>query len=343
MGVDSLAMLDAASSLPEQLARSSDASRAVLDVVRLPEHDDISNIVLCGSGAAGQACAFVLEAVGPTIPVPVVVHRSFGLPHFVDESSLVIAVSLDGDTAETLDAATTAVENGAALACVTTDGPLARLAVDSSGVVLPVVADVPNDRVALGALTAAPMLLLERIGFDPGATTWIREAVEHLSTRRDALVGESSSARRMAHRLGRMFPLVYGGNGPGGMLASWWKSQFNTNAKVAAFHNLVPALAHDEVAGWGQDGDVTRQVFQAFLLRHDFEHPAVALRLAAYEELLVEVVGDVHVVTAEGDGLLAQMYDLAMVGTLVSLFAALEQDVDPGPTPAVDALTSLAD
>lgn len=340
MTLDSLAMFDAAASMPEQLARGADAARVVLDIARLPAHEAISNIVLCGSGASGDACAFVLEAVGPTLPVPVVVHRGYGIPNFVDESTLVVAVSLDGSTSETIDATQAAFEDGASIACVTTDGELSRLVVDVGGVVLPVIAELPSDRVALAALTAPVMLLLERIGLDPGASVWIDEAVAHLAGRRDALIGDGSPARRMAHRLGRSFPLVYGGNGPGGALAAFWKSSFNLNAKVAAFHNVVPALTHDEIAGWGQDGDVTRQVFQAFLLRHDFEHPSVSRRLDVVEELMVELVGDVHVVAAEGECLLAQMYDLALFGTLVSLFSAMEQDVDPGPVPVVDEVAS---
>ena len=34
---------------------------------------------------------------------------------------------------------------------------------------------------------------------------------------------------------------------------------------------------------------VTRQVFQLFLLRHDFEHPQVSARLEAVDEILDEV------------------------------------------------------
>lgn len=340
MATDSLGMLDALESMPEQLNSAATATRVVLDVARLPDHDDISNIVLCGIGAAGHACSFVLEAVGPTIPVPIVVHRGYGLPNFVDDSTLVIAVSLRGDTAETVDAVQLALDDGATVACVTAGGELARVVVDAGGVVLPVVADVPNERAAFAALTAPAMLFLERVGFDPGASVWVEDAIEHLSRRRDVLAGANSPTRGLARALGRSFPLIYGGNGPGGMLAGLWKSAFNESAKVAAFHNVVPALTHDEIVGWGQDGDVTRQVFQAILLRHDFEHPSVSQRLDVVEELMVEVVGDVHVVAAEGDGLLSQMYDLALFGLLTSVHAALEQDVDPGPVPIIEEIDS---
>jgi glucose/mannose-6-phosphate isomerase len=54
------------------------------------------------------------------------------------------------------------------------------------------------------------------------------------------------------------------------------------------------------------------------------------------EEYLDEVVGAVHHVTAEGDGMLAQFFDLALFGDVASLWAAAEQGVDPGPVPVLD-------
>ena len=124
MILDSLGMFDAAASLPEQLSRSLESSARVLEGCALPAHEDIANIVLLGSGASGLAASLVLEATGPTIPVPIVVHRGYGVPNFVDESTLVVAVSLDGETAETLEAAQDAHADGAAVVCVSRGGSL---------------------------------------------------------------------------------------------------------------------------------------------------------------------------------------------------------------------------
>jgi glucose/mannose-6-phosphate isomerase len=200
--------------------------------------------------------------------------------------------------------------------------------------------DAPVERAAIGSLAVPVLVLLDRVGMYPGAEAWIDAAIAQATVRRNELITESNFARRLARQLGRAFPIVYGGNGPGGTAAEFWKAQFNQNAKVAAFSNQVPELTHDEIAGWGQDGDVTRQIFQVFMLHHDFEHPQVSSRLAAVEEVLVEVVGAVHVVEAAGDGLLAQLFDLELIGQFVSLHAAVEQSIDPGPVPIVSEIAS---
>jgi glucose/mannose-6-phosphate isomerase len=48
---------------------------------------------------------------------------------------------------------------------------------------------------------------------------------------------------------------------------------------------------------------------------------------------MLEVVADVVAVWAEGDGALAQFFDLVLFGDFVSLHLAGHEGVDPGPVP----------
>ena len=124
----------------------------------------------------------------------------------------------------------------------------------------------------------------------------------------------------------------------GAAAALRWKAQINENAKSPAFYNVYPELCHNEVAGWGQQGDVTRQVITLVNLRHNAEHPQVARRFDLVTELLREVVADVIEVRAGGEGELAQLLDLALVGDFTSLHLAGREGVDPGPIPVLDEI-----
>ena len=64
--------------------------------------------------------------------------------------------------------------------------------------------------------------------------------------------------------------------GVAAVAARWWKAQVNLNAKAPAFAATLPELTHDELAGWGQGGDVTRQTMSLVLLRHAGEGPRAA-------------------------------------------------------------------
>ena len=96
------------------------------------------------------------------------------------------------------------------------------------------------------------------------------------------------------------------------------------------------------MAGWGLNGDATRQLITLVNLRHDAEHPQVSRRFDLVTEALREVMADVVEVRAAGEGDLAQLLDLALVGDVVSLHLAGHEGVDPGPVPVVDDIKRLA-
>jgi glucose/mannose-6-phosphate isomerase len=117
-----------------------------------------------------------------------------------------------------------------------------------------------------------------------------------------------------------------------------WKQSFNENAKAPAFWNVYPELTHNEICGWGQHGDLTRQVFTLIELQHGLEDQRISRRAAASRDMIQECVAQVLTVEARGEGRLAQLLDLVYLGDWASTYVALDNDVDPGP---IDAITQL--
>lgn len=330
--LDTLGMFDAAASLPDQIAEAVGS----FTTDRLPDPDRVDNVVVLGMGGSGAAGDVIQAVAGPLCPVPIVVAKDYEPPHFVGERSLVFAVSFSGDTEETVEATATAAAAGAQVVAVCRGGRLAELAAEWDGPVHRVADGIPQPRAGLGALFAPLALTLEHLGLYPGAGEFLDRAVEQLRHRRDALVADGNEAEALARRIGRTLPIVYGGGDVGGVAASRWKTEVNENARVAAFANTSPELCHNEIAGWGQHGDMTRQVFTLVQLRHDFEHPQVMRRFDLVDEVAVEVTHRVESVEAEGGGMVAQLFDLLLFGTFTSLHLAAQEGIDPGPVPVLD-------
>jgi len=328
-------MFEATAGLPEQAAAAVGPSRG-LD--GLPEREYVENVVVLGMGGSGIAGDLMVAVAGPFLPVPVVVVKSYDRPDFVGPGSLVFAISFSGDTEETVEAAGEAASAGASLVAVTSGGELAKLADEWGAPVVSVPSDIPQPRAALGAMAVPPLIVLEEIGLFQGAAQWVAQAVDQLARRRDALVRPGSLAEEIAGRIGRTVPLVYAAHSLGATAALRWKTQVNENAKSPAFFSVFPELCHNEIAGWGQNGDVTRQLITLVNLRHDAEHPQVLRRVAFVSELLREVVSDVLEVRAQGEGDLAQLLDLILVGDFVSLHLAAREGIDPGPVPVLEDL-----
>lgn len=333
--VDSLGMLEAVAGLPEQI-------ESAIEVVKgssgFPAHDDIENVVVLGMGGSGIAGDFASAIAGPFMPVPVVTQKGYAPPQFVDEHSLVFAVSFSGDTEEILEAASMAAMDGGRMVVVAAGGELASLAASWGAVHIPVDATIPMPRAALGALVVPPLLVLEQVGLFPGAHGWIEQAVTQLRRRRDELLADGNAAAGLARRLVGQVPILYGGGAPGSIAASRWKNQFNENAKVPAFASTVPELMHNEICGWTGASSLGPELVRLVDLRHDLEHPQIARRFALIAEALDGAVSGVEEVWAEGEGSLAKALDLAMFGDFTSTYLAYELGVDPGPVPLLDEI-----
>lgn len=363
---DSDGMWEATADLPEQASQGAASARAVATSGGLPPAAGLTSVVALGTGASGIAHEVVAAVASPRLGLPVVVVKGYSLPAFVGPSTLVLASSFRGDTDETVAAASAAVERGARLVAVTSGGRLGDMAA-SAGVLIPVPGTIPHARAAIGAMTVAPLVALGEMGLLAGVGPMVTAAVDQLARRRDELVaagaaglaspvgaaagaagvaaspasvaaGAAGLAAGIAGRIGRTIPLVHGGEPLGWAAAQWWASQVNENPKSPAFAAAQPELCHSQVAGWGQLGDVTRQLITVVDLRHDFEHAQVGRRFGLVDEILDEVVASVVEVRAAGQGPLAQVLDLMLVGDYVALTLAAREGIDPGPVPVLAEL-----
>jgi glucose/mannose-6-phosphate isomerase len=325
-------MLGATAALPEQLEQS--AAQAA-EVPGLPSAEGLESIVVLGMGGSGVA-GEIVQAIGKNLlKLPIVLSGDYSPPAFVGPSSLVFAVSFSGQTEETLEAAGIAMEKGARLIAVTGGGRLAEMAAAGGAPVFATVPGIPQPRAGVATTTAPLLLALERLGLLAGMTSAISRAVTQLKKRRDELVGGGGTALEIAQQLGRTIPLVQGATGIGAVAARRWKTQVNENAKAPAFYAAQPEWCHNEICGFGQNGDVTRQVTTIVELRSDFEHPQVERRFGLVREFVGEAVASVIEVRAEGEGELAQLFDLITIGDFVTLHLAAHEGIDPGPVPVL--------
>ncbi len=328
--VDSLDIWGATASLPEQVAQAEIQANALGG---LPKRQEVENIVVLGMGGSGIAGDVLIAAAAPFMPVPVTVVKSYNLPAFVSHGTLVFAISFSGDTEETLEAAQLAHEQGAFIVAVTTGGELAKFADDFAIPLLRVPMDIPQPRAAIGALSIPPLVVLEDIGLFPGATHWIDLATAQLRRRRDQLLIEGNAIQRLAEELTNKVPIMHSAGSIGFAAAQRWKTQINENVKSPAFYSVYPENCHNEITGWESLTEVTGRDFAVVALRHDGEHPQVYRRLEIGRELIEKKVAVYREFRAEGDGDLAQLFDLIIAGDFLSLYLADLAGVDPGPVP----------
>ncbi len=334
-GPDALGMFDAAARLPDQVRTAVTSAQ---DLASLPDAASITNVLVLGMGGSGVAGDILTVTAGPFMALPVVVVKHFIPPSYVDERSLVFAMSFSGNTAETLEATEIAASRGGHVVAVTSGGRLADLARGWGSPVVAVDPSIPAPRAALGAMAIPPLIVLEDMGLFPGATRWVLQGIDQLERRRDSIMAPGGLASELADRIGATFPYVCGSGGVGRVAARRWKTQLNENAKLPAFSGELPELTHNEVVGWGRHNELTRTLFTMINLRHDHEHPAMDRVYETLADQLGEALAAITEVRAEGDGSVAQLLDLMYVADFLSIELAWRAGIDPGPIAAIDEL-----
>ncbi len=339
--LDTLGAWGEAADMPEQLARAHENARRCVHASRFGALAPPRAVVAFAQGSAGTAADAVAALTGRQMAVPFAVVRTAEVPEYVDQHTLAFAVSTTGETEEVVAAAEVGAARGAHLVGLGPSGAessLSRIVRDSTR------ADalwcpfdpVSTPRGGLAAATVSLLVVLAECGLIPDATSSVTATATVLARRRDAWTSRGGEPEVLARRLGRTIPLVYGAEGIAAVAARWWKAGVNLNAKAPAFAASVPSLNYDELAGWGQSGDVTRQAMSLVLLRHAGEPASSGLLFRRVRDATEEVMANLFEVRAEGEDDLCRFFSFALLGELVSLHLAGREGVDPGPVPAVE-------
>lgn len=332
--LDSESMVSAAAGLGEQVAA------ALSDPVPLPPSlltkAPPRSVVVGGMGGSAIAAEVLAAYAATRSSVPVVLANGGPAPRFLERQSVVFVVSFSGETEETLALASAALSSPATVVAVTRGGSLARLVADGGGVVMALdpARMVSLPRSGIGASIATLLLAVERLGLLDGAAADLSAVCAQLALRRSSLSAGGGTAAEVARQIGRTIPVFHGAGGLGAVAARRWKTQVNENAKAPAYFGVQTEVCHNELCGFGQHGDVTRQVLSLVNLRTGVEDARVARCFELFSDLSSEALARVIDVEAKGAGELARFFDLVMIGDFVSLHLAQREGVDPGPLPA---------
>ena len=335
---DMLAHIDG---LPDQLQYAWDLSQTQPFEGFKPSKGFLRQIVIAGMGGSAIGADLMSAAVMDTCPVPIFVHRDYGLPAFAKgPETLVICSSHSGNTEETLDAFEIAVKNDCRVLAIATGGKLAEKAKN---------ADIPiwkferkgQPRAAVGFSFGLILGALSRLGLVPDASEDIAGAVQVMKFQSVALTAESpvpkNPAKRLAGQLMGRWVTVFGA-GALAPVARRWKGQLNEVAKAVANFEFIPEADHNTLAGVLHPSEVVPPHVISLFLRAPSDHPRNRLRLDMTRQnyMLEGLNADGY--KAKGDSVIAHIWTALHFGDYVAYYLAMAYGVDPTPVAALENL-----
>lgn len=352
--------------------RESAALTAEANLSVLADEGRPRAVVIAGIGTAGRTGDVLATVAGPRCPVPVIPHRSAGVPGWVGAADVVIAVSASGRSPEALGAAEAAHRRGARLVAVgAPDSQLQSVAERARAPFIPVPRRAPA-RASLWALTVPVLLAARMLGLVKVNEADLAETAARLDAEADRCRPSAESfvnpAKSLALGMAGSIPIVWGSSPLATVAARRFGDTLSANARYPVVSGALGEAGRgrvgllDGVFGGLVEGerdifadpDLTAVVgtrLRLVLLRDgglnpedDADEPlAVEERRADAVQTLAERRGvRADVVTAEGGSALERLASLIAVPDFASIYLALAHGLDPMAVPAVTEMKELA-
>jgi glucose/mannose-6-phosphate isomerase len=360
-------MLRATASAGAQV-REATALTAEVHLANLADEGRPRALVIAGAGTAARTGDFLATVAGPRCPVPVLAHRTSGVPGWVGAADVVIAVSASGRSPEALAAAESAGRRGARLVAIgAPDSPLQSVAERARAPFVPVPRRAPA-RASFWALSVPVLLAARALGLVKITEADLAETASRLDADADRCRPTAESfvnpAKSMALTLAGSVPVIWGSSSLAAMAARRFGDTLSANARYPVVTGELGEAGRGRVGlldgYFGALAESTRDIFAD----PDENEDAPATRLsvvmlqdggladdevsapAAVEQRRIEALQEIcdqrgvrwQLLTAEGGSVLERYASLATVPDFASVYLGLAHGQDPMAVPAVTEL-----
>lgn len=341
MQLDNLEMVERADPENALGVIGDSAEQLKFDAIITPaiQPTTIENVVVSGMGGSCLAGLIAKNWLDHdyNLSIPFTVSRDYQVPAFVSKNSLVICVSVSGNTEETISSFHDAISKHAHVAVITSGGKLLELAKQSNipHVQLAKISQprygVPMHLRALTAILADFNIIsrdayAELVGGYLSVSSFAKKLIPEVSTDRNQAkqLAEACIGKTVLVYSSRLFsPLAYK-----------WKTSFNENAKNTVWCNEFPEFNHNEFIGW--TSHPIEKPFAVFNLRSNLDNPRINKRLDLSERLLSGHRPAAHNIILAGNSYIEQVLCGAILGDFSSIYLGLINGVDPTPVGLVE-------
>ena len=303
--------------------------------LNLPRARKITSVILGGMGGSGSACDILAEWMKPRVKVPVVVVKDYNLPSFAGQGTLVVAVSLSGETKETISLLRESLKRGCLTAGFSSGGTLEKICKDG-GVPFNRVDRLLVPRASIPGMVILPARLLIGLGLiQPSEFEEVASSVEGALSRSSPSVpyGRNPSKKLARSVLGKSV-VIY--SAPElHSLAHHFKASLNENAKVPAQAEMYPELLHNEVETWVAGRNRT-----VVILRSKRGGDQMERKFERLKQILKKYKVGLNQFEVDADDL-GSLLGIALILDLATAYLAVLEGRAPAPTPVLTLMRKL--
>lgn len=291
----------------------------------------IQNIYVAGMGGSGIGANFVAEFLKNELKVPFIIGKGYDIPGFINKHTLAIASSYSGNTEETLNAFTQLQKTGAKIVVISSGGKLIQLAKENGYDFIKVPDNWDSPRACLGYSLVQQLFVLYKLNLCS------KESILEVGRSIPLLDEESDSikhlAKSVADQMHNKIPVIYTTDRMESV-AVRFRQQVNENAKMLAWHQVVPEMNHNELVGWRQK----HHELAVLYFRNDDDYARNSLRIEINKKIISEYTDTIIEVFSKGDSLVERCMYFVHLGDWISWYMSEWRGVDSVEVKVIDYL-----
>ena len=283
-------------------------------------NNPINAVCISGLGGSGIGGDYIRLMVKSSCIVPIVVHRDYNLPAFVNKATLCIFSSYSGNTEETLASLDTALSKDTNIIGISSGGKLREMGKQHNFHVV----NLPEGfapRAALAYSIIQQLYILS--AYNLISKEWILDLnnlPDYINSCQEEIMVK---AKTIAQTIGDSLPIIYT-TSDYEPLAIRLRQQLNENSKILCWHHVAPELNHNEIVGWTQ-AHADKKVI--FILDENIDP-----KLKKHTDFLQNIVGKLCEATItinpKGINVLQKYFYATHLVDWISYYLALLRQVD---------------
>jgi len=326
-----------------EIARFSDnAEKAIIEglQVDLGGEYDCSSVLIAGMGGSAVGGLLLSDWLLYSTKVPIQVSRGYHLPGWVNERTLVYAVSYSGNTEETLSQYHEARGKGCRVICFCSGGELEELA-KKNGDSLVYFPKGVQPRAAIPFQFFSLAAVSKKFGLiEDGQYEEVLETLSVTKLLCDSMKVEvptdENMGKQLANILKEYVPFIYAPR-QFQAVAYRYSTQFNENSKSPAATNFFPEAFHNSImAREGSEELLCTNC--AVVIRDPLGDERLGKKISVSNDLMSEKFGRLVEVQAVGKALLTRMMSALLIGDFASAYLGVLYGIDPSTTDSIVAL-----
>jgi glucose/mannose-6-phosphate isomerase len=194
------------------------------------------------------------------------------------------------------------------------------------------------DTAAIAYPFALLLALFTRLGYIPGPSVDIAEAVAMMKRSQQHITADVIAAKNPAKRyagqlVGRWVTFV--GTQTLEPVARRWKTQINQLAKAGANFEVIPEATHNTLLATLNPNPTLNAHTMTLFMRAPSDHPRNKLRSDAMRQAFMLEALNTDVIDARGDSVIAHLWTLILFGDYMAYYLAMAYGADPSEESAL--------